>query len=68
MRGSDSTIYSEGQALFIFCFRTSIFTKFGVKPLMGFCFARLFVQSDHYITMEEDILRILANIGPPNSS
>ena len=68
MRGSDSTIYSEGQALFVFCFRTSISTEFGVKLLMGFYFARLFVQPEYYIVVENDIPRILTHIRPPNSS
>ena len=68
MRGSDSTIYAEGQALFISCFSISIFTKFGVKPLMGLCIARLFVQPEYYIIVENDIPRILTHIGPPNSS
>ena len=30
----------------------SIFIEYGVKPLMGFCFARLFVQPEYYIVIE----------------
>ena len=52
----------------IFCNSIHIFTNVGVEPLMGFSVARLFVQSEYYLVMEDDIPRILTHIGPPNSS
>ena len=67
-RGSDSTIYSECQALFLLCHCIYIFTEFCVKPLMGFCVASLFVQSQYWKVMEEVIPPILTHIGPSISS
>ena len=68
LRGSDSTINSDSQALHSLFYDIHILTEFGVKPLMCSCFEQLFVQSKYYITMENDIPQILTHIGPPNSS
>ena len=39
----------------IFCYFMYIFTEFGVKPATGFCFARLVVQSEYDIIVEDGI-------------
>ena len=51
----------------IFCYLMYIFTEFMVKPAMGYCFARLFVQSEYDVIVEDGIPRFLSHIGPPNS-